>query len=66
MGDLDTQESSQPILGGSHHLPPYNVLCDCPRGPHLNEIAKVGTPATLGRHNFAKRPQIEMRSKVKL
>jgi hypothetical protein len=30
------------------------------------EIAKVGTPTTLGRHNFACRPMIEMRSKTKL
>jgi len=30
------------------------------------EIAKVGTPTTLGPHNFANRPTIEMRSKAKL
>jgi hypothetical protein len=30
------------------------------------EIAKVGTPATLGPHNFVCRPPIEMRSKTKL
>jgi hypothetical protein len=30
------------------------------------EIAKVGTPITLGAHNFAFRPLIEMRFKAKL
>jgi hypothetical protein len=30
------------------------------------EIAKVGTLATLGSHNFVCRPLIEMRSKAKL
>jgi hypothetical protein len=66
MGNSDTQESPQPGLGRSHHLPPYNILCDCPRGPHPNEIAKVGTLATLGHHNFARRPQIEMKHKENL
>jgi hypothetical protein len=31
----------------------------CPRTP---EIPKVGTPVTLGPHNFAYRPPIEMKS----
>jgi len=30
------------------------------------EIAKVGTPATLGPHNFVCKPPIEMKSKTKL
>jgi len=30
------------------------------------EIAKVGTPATLRRHNFACTPPMEMRSEAKL
>jgi hypothetical protein len=25
-------------LGGSHYLPPYNLFCASPRGPHLNGI----------------------------
>jgi hypothetical protein len=25
---MDSQDSSQPKLGGSHHLPSYNILCD--------------------------------------
>jgi hypothetical protein len=25
-----------PELGGSHHLPPYNILCASPRHPHPN------------------------------
>jgi hypothetical protein len=37
-GNLDSQDSPRPGLGGSHHLPPYNVLCASPRGPHPNDI----------------------------
>jgi len=69
MGNTNTQNSPWPGLGGSHHLPPYSILCTSPQGPHPNgfpsgspEITKVGTPTTLGRHNFACRPRIEKRS----
>jgi hypothetical protein len=31
---LDSLDSPQPGLGGSHHLPPYNILCVFP--PHLH------------------------------
>jgi len=78
MGNTDTQDSPRPGLGGSHHLPPYNILCTSPRGPHPNgfslpgllggspEIAPTRTPTTLEPHNFASRLQIEVRSEVKL
>jgi hypothetical protein len=36
MGNSDTQDSPPFGLGGSHHLPPYNILCASPRGPHPN------------------------------
>ncbi len=36
MGNLDSQDSPRPRLGGSHHLPPYSILCGCPWGPHPN------------------------------
>jgi len=36
MGITDTQDSPRPGLGGSHHLPPYSILCDSPRNPHSN------------------------------
>jgi hypothetical protein len=77
-GNTDTQDSPRPGLGGSHHLPPYSILCDSPRDPHPNgfslpglprgtpEIPPCGTPGTLKPHNFASRPQIEVRSKAKL
>jgi hypothetical protein len=32
----DSQDSSQPEFGGSHHLPPYSILCTSLRGPHPN------------------------------
>jgi hypothetical protein len=35
-GNPDTQDSPRPGLGGSHHLPPYNILYTSPRGPHPN------------------------------
>ncbi len=77
-GNTDTQDSPRPELGGSHHLPPYSILCGWPRSLHPNgfslpglpsgspEIPPVGTSATLEPHNFASRPPIEVRSKAKL
>jgi len=45
-GNSDSQHSPWPKLGGSHHLPPYNILCTSPQGPHPNGIlsqdAQVG------------------------
>jgi len=33
---------------GSHHLPPYSILCGCPWGPHPNDFlsqdSQVGVP----------------------
>jgi hypothetical protein len=77
-GNTDTQDSPRPGLGGSHHFPPYSILCDSPRDPHPNgfslpglprgspEIPPCGTPETLKPHNSASRPRIEVRSKAKL
>jgi hypothetical protein len=33
---LDSQDSPRPGLGGSHHLPPHNILCVTPPHPRLN------------------------------
>ncbi len=33
-GDLG---SPRPRLRGSHHLPPYSIICICPRHLHLND-----------------------------
>ncbi len=41
-GNTDTQDSPRPGLGGSHHLPPYRILCDSPRGPHPNDFSLPG------------------------
>jgi hypothetical protein len=43
-GNTDTQDSPRPGLGGSHHLPPYSILCDSPRGPHPNGFSLPGLP----------------------
>ncbi len=37
-GNSDSQDSPRLRLGGSHHLPPYSILCASPRGPHPNGI----------------------------
>jgi hypothetical protein len=34
--NLDSQDSPRIGLGGSHHLPPYSILCTSPQGPHPN------------------------------
>jgi hypothetical protein len=45
---MDSQDSPWPGLGGSHHLPPYNILCAWPRGQHPTVISsrdsQVGIP----------------------
>jgi hypothetical protein len=45
-GNLDSQDSPRPRLGGSHHLPPYSILCASPQGPHpngfLSQYSQVG------------------------
>jgi hypothetical protein len=73
-GNSDTQDSPRPGLGGSHHLPPYSIICTSPQGPHPNgflsrgsfEIHTTRILATLRVHNFVCRPIITMRSKEKL
>jgi len=37
-GNSDSQDSPRPGLGGSHHLPPYIILCAFSWGPHPNGI----------------------------
>jgi len=34
--NLDSFDSSRPGLGGSHHLPPYSILCSSPQDLHPN------------------------------
>ncbi len=44
----DSQNSPQFELGGSHHLPPYSIICAWPQGQHPNVIllwdSQVGVP----------------------
>jgi hypothetical protein len=35
-GNTDSLDSPWPGLRGSHHLPPYSILCVCPRHLHPN------------------------------
>ncbi len=53
---LDSLDSARPRLRGSHHLPPYSILCSSPRRIHLNgtfsrdsqggvpKLSRVGLP----------------------
>jgi hypothetical protein len=47
-GNMNTQDSPRPGLGGSHHLPPYSILCNSPWGLHPNGYfsrdSRVGVP----------------------
>ncbi len=47
-GHFDTQDSPQPGLEGSHHLPPYSILCSSPPRLHPNgsfsRDSQVGVP----------------------
>jgi hypothetical protein len=36
MGNTDILDSPRPGLRGSHHFPPYSILCTSPQGPHPN------------------------------
>jgi len=77
-GNTDTLDSPRPGLGGSHHLPPYSILCGWPRSLHPNgfslpgfpsgspEIVPNGTLANLEPHNLVSRPRIKMWSEKKL
>ncbi len=73
----NSQDSPQPGLGGSHHLPPYSIICTFPWG----HIQMAFCPGTLkwesqnfqnqdfynfGAHNFACRPPIVMKFKTNL
>jgi len=35
-GNMDSFDSPRPRLRGSHHLPPYSILCVAPLHPHPN------------------------------
>ncbi len=37
-GNTDSLDSPRPGLGGSHHLPPYSILCVAPQHPHPNDF----------------------------
>ncbi len=37
-GNMDTRDSPRPGLGGSHHHPPYSILCGWPLSPHPNGV----------------------------
>ncbi len=78
---FDTQHSPQPGLEGSHHLPPYSILCSSLWRLHLNgsfsRDSQVGvpklfrncpgwSPGTLGAHNFRLQSSIATRSEPKL
>jgi len=76
--NTNSQDSSPPGLGESHHLPPYSILCAWSHDQHPNvifvlgflswspEILKIETFAILETHNFVCKLPIEMKSEEKL
>ncbi len=80
-GHFGPQNSPRPEFGGSHHLPPYSILCVTPRGLHSNgsfsRDSQVGvpklsrnchgwSPRTLNAHNSRLQSLIVTRSQPKL
>ncbi len=76
-GQLGHTRLTTAQLGGSHHLPPYSILCSSPWGPHPNgflfrdcQIGILKFPQLgfrdLEVHNLACKPSITMRPKEKL
>jgi hypothetical protein len=49
-GHFGPQNTPRPGLGGSHHLPPYSILCVTPRGLHSNGSLFPGTPKLESRN----------------
>jgi hypothetical protein len=56
-GNTDSLDSPQPRLRGSHHLPPYSILCVCSQHLDLNGFlsrdSQGGVPK-LSRYGFPK------------
>jgi len=46
---FDTQNSPRPELEGSHHLPPYSILCNAPQG-YIQMALFPGTPKLKSRN----------------
>ncbi len=80
-GHFGPQDTSRPGLEGSHHLPPYSIVCTTFRGLHPNGSFSRGSqvgvsklsrncpgwsPGTLGVHNSRLSGLIATRSKPKL
>jgi hypothetical protein len=67
-GHLDSLDSSRPGLRGSHHLPPYSILCSSVRGLHPNgsfsrdsqgevpKLSRFGLPGLWG--TITSRPEL--------
>jgi hypothetical protein len=79
--NMDSLDSPRPGLGGSHHLPPYSILCVTPPHPHPNgfcpetpkvesqnclEIVLVWTHGTSQGHKSLLRPPIGTRFEANL
>jgi len=80
-GHFGPQDTPRPGLGGSHHLPPYSILCNAPwrlhpngyfsrdsqvRVPKLSQNCSGWSPGTLGAHNSRLQNLITTRSEPNL
>jgi hypothetical protein len=75
-GNLDSFDSPRPRFEGSHHLPPYSILCNSPLRLHPNGIFSRGSQSGVPKLSrfalsgiwasitFFLRPLIKMRSET--
>jgi len=55
---LASQDSPRPRLEGSHHLPPYSILCASSQGPHPNGLFVSGLPKGSPKTAKVRLPQL--------
>jgi len=58
MGNSNSQDSPRPRLRGSHHLPPYSILCTFPWGPHPNGFLSRDSQVGVSKLSSLGLPQI--------
>jgi hypothetical protein len=53
-GNTDSLDSPQPGLRGSHQLPPYSIICVCPRDLHPNGFLSRDSSLKLSRFGLSR------------
>ncbi len=57
-GHFGPQDSPRPGFGGSHHLPPYSILCDAP--PRLHPNGSFSRDSQVGVPNLSRNCPVEI------